>query len=160
MKKIFASILALSLTTFTLIGCGGKDEGASTIKDGETPKTIVAKINEAIGIPMGGEADETVAKELFKLNLDDVEEYSLMFSQANISSANIGVVKAKDGKVDAVKASLEERKANVVKEFERYLPDQLEIAQNGKVITKGNYVILLMIDNIEEAEKIVNESFN
>lgn len=162
MKKILTTIIVLSLATFTLVGCSGKPEKATSesLKEGLTPKSIVYDINEAIGIPMGGEIDETAAKELFHLNLEDVEEYSIMISQANISSANIAIVKAKDGKVEEVKKALEQRQQDVISQFERYLPEQLEIAQNGKVVVKGNYAILLMIDNMEEAEKIVNESFN
>lgn len=58
------------------------------------------------------------------------------------------VVKAKEGKADAVKESLEEKLAQLTKTFETYLQDQYEIAKAGKVVVNGDYVALLVLEDI------------
>lgn len=162
MKKLLSILLATLMFGTFLTGCGSNGNDAPkevTLKEETTIQSIVQKISDANKITMPAEADDTIAKDLFHLNLDDVEEYNIQYAMVMNSSDNIALVKAKDGKVDSVKASLETRLTDVRKSFEQYLPDQKEKANNGKVIVKGNYVMLLIVEKLDEAEKTFNESF-
>ena len=117
-------------------------------------------ISEELGIPMAAEVDDTILKDMFYIEAADVANYSGKFSQVNVSCANVIVVEAKgEDKVKTVQESLEKRKKDMENSFEMYLPEQYEIAQNGKVVTKGNYVALLMIEDVDRAEEIFNEAF-
>ena len=62
----------------------------------------------------------------------------------NVSSDVVLAVKAKAGQVDAVKAALEARRDAVAASFEMYLPDQYEKALAGRVVTKGDYALLVI----------------
>lgn len=162
MKKLLSVILATLMFGTLLTGCGSKGNDGSkevTLNEGTTLESMVQKIGDTNEITMPTKADDAVAKDLFHLNLDDVEEYSIQYAMVMNSSDNIAMVKAKDGKVDSVKTALETRLNDVKKSFEQYLPDQKEKANNGKVVVKGNYVALLIVEKVDDAEKTFNESF-
>ena len=84
----------------------------------------------------------------FNLNADDFEEAVALGTMINTKVNNVVVVKAKEGKADAVKESLEEKLAQLTQTFETYLQDQYEIAKAGKVVVNGDYVALLVLEDV------------
>ena len=56
----------------------------------------------------------------------------------------IMVVEAKEGKVEDVKAKLEQRKAEIVAANENYVGSLLEKAKEGRIVVKGNVVVLVI----------------
>lgn len=134
---------------------------------GTKMEDIVMKLGEDLGISMPEKLDEKTLKDIMGINEDDVEEYYGEYSTVNTSSDHIIGVKVKEGKIDTVKKALEERKATVVKNFEQYLPDQLEKAKSGKIVERGNYLFLViagdttkgMDKEIKRAEEIIDSYF-
>ena len=57
---------------------------------------------------------------------------------------------------DDAKADLEARKAATVQNFENYLPGPLEMAKNGKVVSNGNYVMLIISGDNAKAVELFN----
>ncbi|AYE32982.1 DUF4358 domain-containing protein [Clostridium septicum] len=158
MKKLVGILLSLFTFGAIFVGCSSSSSG-NELKDNLTLKNVVEKIEEVAPMQMPMEADEEMAKNIYHLNLDDVEEYYIKSAMVMNSADNTVIVKAKDSKVDNVKKSLETRLTDVQKSFEQYLPDQKEKANKGKILTKGNYVILLINDDIKSAENAVNSCF-
>lgn len=161
---------------------GGATDGSSTgigesgdtttgagmiLAEGTKLDDIVMKLGEELGITMPEKVDDTTLVDIMGLNKDDVEEYYGEYAVVNTSADNIIAVKAKEGKADTVKKALEERKNAVVKNFEQYLPEQLDKAKAGKVIQRGNYVFLVIAGNsekgmdneIKRAEEIIDSYF-
>ena len=154
MKKILKS-LSISLLCFTFVSCGAN--GGKELKDGLTAKDVVAKIEEKAPMQMPMELNDELAVDLAKLNLDDVEDYAITKAMI-INSADIAaVVKAKEGKIESVKASLQEMLD--IEKNNAYLPDQKEKVENAILTEKGNYVILLVNKDVKAAELAVNECF-
>ncbi|WP_195263128.1 DUF4358 domain-containing protein [Clostridium sp. 1001275B_160808_H3] len=155
MKKLIKSLSVL-LVSFVLVGCGSKSANVE-LKEGLTAKDVVAKVGEEAPLQMPQEFDEQMATDIAKLNLDDVEDYGIIKAMV-INSADVAaVVKAKEGKVESVKAILQD-----VLDTEKnnaYLPDQKEKLEKAILTVKGNYVILLVNEDIKAAEKAVNECF-
>ena len=54
------------------------------------------------------------------------------------------VFEAKDGKVEDVKAKLEQRKAEIVAANENYVGSLLDKAKEGRIVVKGNVVVLVI----------------
>ena len=155
MKKLIKSFSVL-LVSFALVGCGSKSANVE-LKEGLTAKDVVAKVEEKAPMQMPQEFDEQMATDIAKLNLDDVEDYAIT-KAAIINSADIAaVVKAKDGKVEAVKATLQEMLDT--EKNNAYLPDQKEKVENAVLKEKGNYVILLINEDVKTAEAAVDECF-
>ena len=177
MKKIISIILAACLVAAMLVGCSNTNNNKSSneLKEGATLSDIVEKIQSDIGITMASEIDDTLLKDIYGINKEDVEEYAGKMSMVMTSSDTFLIVKAKEGRVETIKSALEARRETIIES--QYLPAEIEKANAGKVYTKGNYVALIVIGNtmVEEgedfdsakaqeemakAEDIVNSFFN
>lgn len=156
MKKLLKT-LSLSLLCIALIGCTSNNTKGTELKDGLTAMDVVRNVEDKAPMQMPMELDEEMAKDLAKLNLEDVEDYGIIKAMI-INSADMAVVvKAKEGKIESVKASLQE-----MLDTERenaYLPDQKEKIENAIFKEKGNYVILLVNKDVKAAEAAVDECF-
>lgn len=83
-------------------------------------------------------------KDLFGINLDDVEEY---IAEQPMISANIDTfiaIKAKSGKAGAVASALNAYKDSLLDGAMMY-PSNMPKAQAAKVISHGDYVFLVML---------------
>ena len=152
MKKILVSTLIAVMVGATLTGCGNKNTGnSSTIEEGTeqtssvSAKEVVATLKEEGYVRMPAEVDDTMAKEIYHLNLDDIEDYGILETQISPGPGLIIVVKAKDGKVDAVKASVEQVLQDKI--GNAFYPEEKEIAENAEVKVDGNLVSLFILNS-------------
>mgnify|MGYP004622588171 CR=1 FL=1 len=104
MKKILVSTLIAVMIGATLTGCGNKNSGNSSSVEQSTQQTnsvsakeIVEKLNEKEYVRAAAEIDDTMASEIYHLNLDDIEDYGILDTQISPGPGFIMVVKAKEG---------------------------------------------------------------
>jgi hypothetical protein len=148
MKKII-SILLTGIMILGLGGCSSQGGDSNNEANKNVPTSeIVSSLKEGIELRMTGLVDEELAKTQFHLNLDDVEEYTIEKGMINTGLETLAVVRAKGGKVDSVKASLEKVIAD--KKAEAFYPGEAEVVEGTKVQVVGNYVALLIISDYEE----------
>lgn len=153
MKKI-VKVLSGILVCASLVACGAK---GPALKEGLTVNDVVAKVEEKAPMQMPMELDEATIKDLTTINLDDVEEYAIKKAMIMNSADVTAVVKAKDGKVESVKAALQEMLDT--EKNNAYLPEQKDKVESAVLTEKGNYVILLINADIPSAEAAINECF-
>ena len=187
MKKVFAFVLAALMTT-ALAGCGNSNSSSQAssslaseesvmsfrrgifpgaiwyagtgMKDGKTMDDFMAAMNDLYSELTLTPIDDDMLKDLYMVDPENVEDYVGEMSMLNVQAFDILVVKAKEGKVEEVKASLEERKQNRISEFEFYPVNNNDVnTKNALVLTSGDYAILVICDNYEEAQKILDEHF-
>ena len=172
MKKILSLILCLLMAFSLLTACG------STTTETTTESTTTESTEAAVELDMQAvvEAIETVdpvamaqelspaiegsndfMTELFGLDLTTVEDYYGKTTMVNVSSDVILIVKAVPGQVDAVKAALEARRDAVAASFEMYLVDQFHKASSGRVVTSGDYALLVIGDDTQEVVEYDSE---
>lgn len=77
-------------------------------------------------------------------------------SLANVSADNLVIVKAQSGKAAEVAEGLNKRLEDVRASFQQYLPEQYDKAKAGKVITKGDYVFLVILGS-ENSENFTED---
>ena len=162
-KSIIALVLALSLI-LALTGCANNAATTTTTAAAETTTTtaetttpaaaakdvaiddiLSAVIPEDLQMTML-ETDPEMVKELTGLDLDLVEEGKYFDPAMNVKCFTVYAAKAKDASgVDAIKTAFEARLKAQQESFERYLPDQYELAQKGQIVTEGNYVLLVIL---------------
>ena len=152
MKKILVSTLIAIMVGATLTGCGNKNNGNSSSTEQSQQQTasvsakdVVEKLNEKEYVRAAAEIDDTIASEIYHLNLDDVEDYGILETQISPGPGFIMVVKAKDGKVDAVKASVEQVLQDKV--GNAFYPAEKEIAESAEVKVDGNLVSLFILNS-------------
>ena len=159
MKKCGFLLAALALVMALFTGCNS-GQGEAEVKPNQSIGDIVASMVQESTIPMAAEVDETMLQEIFHIDPAGTASYAGQFAQVNISSANLIIVEAKDSsKVETIQEALKKRQEDVMLSFEMYLSDQYEIAKNAKIITKGNYVALLMVEEVDKAEEMFNAAF-
>lgn len=177
MKKIISILMSILLVSTMLVGCsnGDKTNEAGGLKGDATLSDVNDKIVAEIGIAMPEAVNDTTLTDIFGVNKDNVEEYAGQMSMVMTSSDTFLIVKAKEGKVEDVKAALEARRETIIQA--QYLPAEIEKANAGKVYVNGNYVALMVLgdtmvedgqdfdsakaqEEIKKAEDIVNSFFN
>lgn len=155
MKKLIKA-LTLTLLCLAFVACSSNTNSVA-LKDGMTVQDVVTLVGEKAPIQLPMELDETLAVDLANLNLDDVEDFAITKAGTMTSADIIAIVEAKEGKIESVKASLE--KMLETEKQNAYLPDQKEKVENALLTEKGNYVILLVNNDMKAAEEAVNECF-
>ena len=73
----------------------------------------------------------------------------------NVQASLFAVIKAADGKADEVKQKLEEYGNSYQAQWEKYLPEQLELVKNRIIATTGDYVYIIIAENATELEKLI-----
>lgn len=152
MKKILVSTLIAIMIGATLTGCGNKNTGNSSSTEQSEQQTasvsakdVVEKLNEEGYVRLPAEIDDTMASEIYHLNLDDIEDYGILETQISPGPGFIMVVKAKEGKVDAVKASVEQVLQDKI--GKAFYPEEQEITESAEVKVDGSLVSLFILNS-------------
>ncbi|MEA5011035.1 MAG: DUF4358 domain-containing protein [Angelakisella sp.] len=176
MKRIVALVLC-TMMAMTAVACGGGSGSSSsssqapavpTLKEGVTLSSMIDSLSQEYEITMPAALDDQIMKDMMNIDPADVEEYAGYMSMVMTSADNLIGVKAKEGKLDTVKAGLESRLEFVRKSFEQYLPSEKEKSGAGKVFTVGDYAFLVIAGRMDkdpateiaEIEEKIMENFN
>lgn len=151
MKKIISVLLAALALGCLATGCGSSSANYNL-------SDIMTAIEAASPVAMPADMDDSILTGLYGIDMADVEEYVGKYSNVNISSDEILLVKAAKGKADTIKAACEARRDAKASDCEMYLPGQYEKAKAGRVVVKGDYVFLVIggdndVIDAEGAEK-------
>lgn len=163
MKKFLISVLAATMIGASFIGCTSNSE-SSKVQESQVNLSVSAeemanKLVEEGFVVMPMPVDESMAQEVYHLNLDDVDEYGIAETGRSPGNSLVIIVKAKDGKVDSVKDSL--NKVLEDKIGKAFYPEEKEIAESSEVVVDGNYVSLFVLpkEQLEEAKNLYKEQF-
>ncbi|MBR6789464.1 MAG: DUF4358 domain-containing protein [Oscillospiraceae bacterium] len=192
MKKFFALFVCAVMAVSMFASCGGKKEETpeSSAPESSAPaadpvptataEEIFAAIDaafveefsdlEATGaisnMPM--DVDDTVLTEKFGIDPADVESYKGQIAGMMTNCDMLMVVKAKEGKMDAVLAGLEKAKADQTTQFEFYpvAGNDLRL-EASKIVQNGDYAALLMVGVVDndapdftDDVKMAEDAFN
>ncbi|WP_391120976.1 DUF4358 domain-containing protein [Psychrobacillus sp. L3] len=155
-------MIFLMLTiVFGLVITGCSNDKSSTIEAKLPAKEMADQMVKEVEQPALIELQADQVKDFYKLDPEKLEEYSIRIPMMNVKTNEIAILKVKDTKdVPAVETAVKERAENVKKQFEHYLPDQYENAKNYKLVTKGNYVLLVISDKADELVKVYDSFFD
>lgn len=122
------------------------------------PKTAIDIISDHINVKGVEFADDTVMEEKFFFDLDDIDEYYVLYSSGRYGVADVYIVKPKTDKMPSVRETLEQVKINRVNEFEDYnVYDSLRIANDAEIFEQQEFLIMLMVPDEEFARKTINQ---
>lgn len=141
MKKYIA-ILAALLLLICLVGCGSSGESDAASYD---LASVMSSLEEANPIANPREIDDFSIENDFGFAEGDVEEYLGKISNDQGDSGMILLIKAAEGKGDAVKTALETYKADQVAFYGNYaeFAQGMALIQDGRIVQNGDYVFLV-----------------
>ena len=137
MKKVISFVLA-AVMALSMVACGGGEEAASY-----DVAAVAKTIEDANAIRMSTPIAQDYI-DFIGLSEDMYEAYAGSYCPITPGVDVIMVVEAKEGKVEDVKAKLEQRKAEIVAANENYVGSLLEKAKEGRIVVKGNVVVLVI----------------
>ena len=154
MKRMITLLMAL-LTVFSLAACGAKEE---TPAKSYTAQEIFDAIKTAYGENFIPDADmvEEEYTETYGLNMDDVAEIKAQMAMISFHPDRIVVIKAKEGKGEAVEAALNAARDNLIQNGMWY-PANLAKVNASQVLRSGDHVVFMMLgaadENVEASEE-------
>lgn len=163
MKKLFTLALVAALAVSVLAGCGSSDQNESggsdtSVSQTKSPEELTNLYKEAITAnggemveynPVISEAKEddgsAMLLEMMGLKQEDMTAFGISTSMMNVKAYGIAAVMPAEGKEESVKAALQDFIDQKCTEFESYLVDQLEVAQNAKLETLADGTVLMVM---------------
>ena len=146
MKRIMAGLLSL-LLVFSLAACSGGEDKASLEMD---VQEVYQQLMALPDMPAMIELPEDKALDFLGLDYSKCVQAVTAISAMNIQADEIWLVEAKDSSTAAeieelARARVEQR----MEEFKNYAPDQYQVLENAAILREGNYVVLLVSQDIE-----------
>ena len=94
------------------------------------------------------------------LGIDEsmVEEYAITYSAMNVDAYNITIIKPVAEHEIAVGEAVLNYKETKIRDFESYLPDQLEIAQTAVTFNENGYYVLVMCQDADVIAEAIKTS--
>lgn len=97
------------------------------------------------------DADAPLALEYVGLSGEMTSQFAISFSMVNTKAFGMAAVMPAAGQQQAVVAGLNSYVARIQQMFERYLPDQYEIAKAARVVTLSDGTVLLVMCEGQDA---------
>ena len=117
--------------------------------------TVWAGISK-LELPSLMAVDDATLSALYGISASDLVSYQCHMPMMAVHATEFFVAEVKDGKMDAVKAGIAKRQADLVAQWSQYLPDQLELVENYKLVTSGNYILFAVSEHADAAVTAFN----
>lgn len=165
MKKL-ALFLALCMCISVFSGCTGKDaSGGKTSaleESAEMVETIVSKIEKVNEVENARAIDDFSVENEMVLTMDNLVAYKGDVTNNQEDCALVFVALCKDGKAEAVKDELEAYRQTMTSNLYIEFADKVEQAKNARIVTSGNYAIMVMAGvsgaSYEQVDKAINDA--
>lgn len=118
------------------------------------------RIESEIELPSFGDMDGEVLSALYGIDSADLVRYIGKIPLMNVQATEIFIAQVKEGSMDAVKAGIEKRQSDLAEQWSSYLPEQLELVENYKLVTNGDYVLFAISSEADQIETIFNDCTN
>ena len=109
-----------------------------------------------LDIPSLSDVDAETLSALYGISTDDLVSYVCKMPAISVQATEFFIAEVKDGKMDAVKAAVEKRQADLVQQWSQYLPEQLELVENYQLVTSGNYILFAISEQADAAVTAFN----
>lgn len=151
MKKLALFCLA-GILLLALAGCGNSDTAIDVQKLADDLKSGVAFKDDLAAMP------DSVFETYYEVEDGDIVQKAV-YAGGGGTAEEIAVFEAKDEDAAArLKEAAEQRIADQKENFENYVPGELTKLNNPVLEVKGEYVILCVCDNPEEARAIIDKA--
>ena len=165
--KRFIVFMLLCMNTMMFVGCSGSNSNASTgdadalEESSEMVATIANKLEEVNTVENAREIDDFTVENEMGLTLNNLLAYKGDVTNNQSDCALVFVALCQDGKVDSVKKELDVYRESMTSSLYIEFADKVEQAKNARIVTSGNYVIMVIAGisgvSYEDIDRAVNE---
>lgn len=107
-------------------------------------------------LPYFQDLDDELLSDFYGVDPANLVEYICKIPFMNTQATEFFIAQVQPGQIDTVKSALEKRQADLAEQWSQYLPDQLELVQNYKLVTNGDYILFAVADCADEAVDTFN----
>lgn len=168
MRKKFLCMMLAGTMALSMTACGGKDKEEDTPsptpsveaqQPSEAPTEAPSQFEDfsvkemlngifertADQLPALAEGSETELTELYKIDASKVEEFDIRIPMMNVIATEFAAFKAvSEDDVQAIVDGVNQRIEALKEQWGSYLPAQLELVENNKVVVQGRYVFMII----------------
>ncbi len=108
-------------------------------------------------LPAFMDMDKDVLSALYGIDESDLVEYIGKVPLMNVQATEFFIAQVQLGKMDTVKADIAKRQADLESQWSQYLPEQLELVKNYKLVTSGDYVMFAVTQYADQAVNAFND---
>ena len=165
--RIFALVLCFVLLLAALMspGCSGYNftpqEAAAPVSQAVTeadPQAALEEIYYDVQIMGVQEATPALLEERFNLDRSLYTSVDARFADGRFGVADVYIFRPTPGKEDELKEALEQIKLSRILEFKNYdIYNSAQLSEDGLIYTRGEYMILTMIENAEKVREIIEK---
>lgn len=96
---------------------------------------------------------------LYGISADQLVDYVVRVPMMNVQATEVAFFEVKDGEMDALKAGVAARLANLDEQWKQYLPDQYEMVKNAKTYESGNYYFVVISKNADAIISLLQSQY-
>ncbi len=157
MRKI-TSVLLIVATTFALTACSTQTTSVVEFEPIEIITELEETLPEDQQIPMM-ELDDALLQELYGIDDTLVDSYVARVPMMNVQSEEYFIAKVKEGKMEEVTEKIKARQADLVEQWQQYLPDQLAFVEAYQLSEKDGYVAFAIGNNADTVIELFEAKF-
>ena len=149
MKKIiYLLIMILSILTFSACGKATANPVA---------KDVTASIISDFSSDSMTELSADRVNSYYDIDLKKLEDFSIYIEGSGGYADEVAIFKVKDNKdIEDIKASINDRIKNRLKDFDGYNSEELVKIKNNLVLVKGKYILFVISENNDKAKSTFN----
>lgn len=122
---------------------------------------VYQKIEQEVSLQSPACMDKDFISNYYGMDTDALEEYVFSISEDAAQAETVIIMKVKDeGDTESIADSLQEVVEEKKEEMRDYIPEQFAIVEKSEVVTKDNYVWLVISENEDKITSVIeNELF-
>ncbi len=157
MKKIVAAFMAAVACMTMLTACGGKTEPKKEPATADVAKAVVEQLSFRDELMV---LEDQQVDVIYRLDEEKIAEKTCYVSSSRATAEEVSVFKVKDAAdIQMVKDAIDERVEDQKIAYENYVPEEMVLIENAVTVVNGNYVILVMADDVSAVDDAFNDQF-
>ncbi len=103
-------------------------------------EAVWTDIEATIELPSFGDIEVDILEAIYGVDSAHLEEFICKIPMINVQATEFFIAKVTSGNMDAVKAAVESRQANLVAQWSDYHPEQLDLVKDYRLVVNGDYI--------------------
>lgn len=104
--------------------------------------------------------DEKTLKNLYYININDIDDFLSYVPKSNMDVEEILVLKIKEGSsISEIKSKVSNRLKKQGESFKNYRPEKYNVIENAILEEEGQYLVLIVSENASSIHKIIKDNF-